>query len=63
MWAQMAEVALNKIKEEGADKDFYQAKIDTARFYFNKILPHGYGMLASIVNGSKSVMAMQDEAF
>lgn len=63
MWAQMAEVALRKLKSDPSDKDFYEAKIETARFFMNKILPHSYGLLASIVNGSKSIMGMKAEAF
>lgn len=63
IWAQMAEVSLRKLKEDGADKEFYEAKLATARFYMNKILPHSYGLLASIVNGAKPVMAMREEAF
>lgn len=63
MWAQMAEISIRKLKEDGVDKEFYEAKIETARFFMNKILPQAYGLLASIANGSKSVMTMKEEAF
>jgi len=37
--------------------EFYQAKLDTARFYMQKILPQTISLLASITNGSKGMMA------
>lgn len=63
MWAQMAETALAGIKNNPSDKEFYEAKLSTARFFMNKILPHSYGLLAAIANGAKSVMEMKEEAF
>jgi alkylation response protein AidB-like acyl-CoA dehydrogenase len=63
MWAQMAEVSLRKLKEPNADKAFYEAKLATANFFMKKILPHSYGLLASIVNGAKPIMEMKEEAF
>lgn len=55
IWAKQAAIALTKL-EQGADKDFYEAKITTARFYMQKILPQAVGLLASITNGGDSVM-------
>jgi len=62
MWAMMAEVAIRKLESNPADKEFYENKLHMARFYMTKILPYHYGLLASIVNGSKTTMAMADEA-
>jgi hypothetical protein len=42
--------------QDDIDKEFYQAKIDTARFYMARILPQNVGLLASLTNGSKSIM-------
>lgn len=55
IWAKQAAIALAKL-EQGADKDFYEAKLTTARFYMQKILPQAVGLLASITNGGDSVM-------
>jgi len=55
VWARQAEIALGKVG--GSEGEFYQAKLDTARFYMQKILPQNIGLLASITNGSKSIMA------
>ncbi len=63
IWAQMAEISLKKLAQDTSEKEFYEAKLATARFYMQKILPHSYGLLASIVNGAKPVMAMKEEAF
>jgi alkylation response protein AidB-like acyl-CoA dehydrogenase len=57
IWARQAEVALVKLKEGTSEKEFYQAKLDTARFYMNKVLPQTVSLLMSITNGSKSMMA------
>lgn len=54
LWARQAEIALRKREE---DPRFYDAKIATARFYFAKILPSTISLLASITNGSDSVMS------
>lgn len=62
MWAMMAEVALRKLETNPSDKEFYENKLHVARFYMAKILPYHYGLLASIVAGSKTTMVMADEA-
>jgi hypothetical protein len=54
IWAQTAAIALEKQKSDPA---FYGAKLDTARFYFAKILPGTTSLLQSITSGSKSLMA------
>lgn len=56
VWARQAAIALEKLAA-GADKEFYQSKLDTARFYMQRILPQNVGLLASLTNGSKSLMA------
>ena len=55
IWARQAAIALEKIKA-GQEVEFYQGKLDTARFYMQKILPGTLSLLASITNGSKSMM-------
>jgi alkylation response protein AidB-like acyl-CoA dehydrogenase len=54
LWAKQAQLALKLMDQ---DKEFYQAKLATARFYYAKILPQTTGILASITNGSDAVMA------
>ncbi|KAA3629729.1 MAG: acyl-CoA dehydrogenase [Proteobacteria bacterium] len=61
LWTRMAEIALAKV--DGGESQFYQAKIDTARFYMQRLLPQGGGLFGAILAGGKSMMAFNDEAF
>lgn len=63
IWADMARIAQKKLEEGTTEEAFYQGKIATARFYMNKILPHQYGLLASITTGAKPVMQMEEAWF
>src|SRR3546814_13123016 len=38
-WADMARVAAEKLAEGSSEEAFYKAKLQTARFYFQRILP------------------------
>ena len=54
----MAEASLPKRND-----DFHRAKIATARFYVQRILPQTAGLHAAILAGVASVMEMDDTAF
>ena len=60
MWARMASVAL--VNGKSNDTAFYRLKVETARFYFQKILPRAQMHKLQIENGCSSVMdsAMDD---
>jgi hypothetical protein len=62
-WAKMASVAQSKLAESGEDKAFYEAKIKTATFYFQRILPRAQGHAACIEGGVDSMMALDSEDF
>jgi alkylation response protein AidB-like acyl-CoA dehydrogenase len=57
MWSWMAKVALEK---EGA---FYRAKLTTARFYMQRLLPQVKTLEATIASGSRALMDMDADAF
>jgi hypothetical protein len=61
LWAKQAEIALRMLSSptlpEGIDREFLEAKLATARFYFAKILPGTTSLLASITAGADPVMA------
>ena len=59
-WARMAQVALREIAAGNTDK-FYIAKLQTARFYFAKLLPETATLMRTARAGSKSLMET-DEA-
>jgi len=60
-WMRMAEIGMQK--RDGDETVFYQAKIDTARFYFERILPQTGSLFATMMAGAKSTMSFNDEAF
>ena len=62
-WAKMAKVAQDKLAQGTEEQDFYQAKIKTAQFYFDRILPRAKGHAACIVNGVDSMMSLDAEHF
>ena len=61
MWARMASVAL--VNSQANDTAFYRLKIETARFYFQKILPRAQMHKLQIENGCSSVMDSTMEDF
>ena len=63
MWAKMAEVAKQKLAEGAADKDFYETKLVTAKFFMDRMLPDTSGLLAKIQSGADSMMKLDAEAF
>ncbi|MGF1614034.1 MAG: acyl-CoA dehydrogenase C-terminal domain-containing protein [Gammaproteobacteria bacterium] len=61
LWARMAQVALEKQAEDEAG--FYAAKLATARFFMVRLLPQSGSLLAAILAGKESVMALEESAF
>jgi alkylation response protein AidB-like acyl-CoA dehydrogenase len=60
LWARAAILASS---QGDADGGFYAAKVNTARFYFQRILPRTRAHLGSLRAGSASLMAMPDDLF
>ena len=54
-WARMAQVALREIAAGNTDP-FYQAKLQTARFYFAKLFPETATLMRTARAGSKVLM-------
>jgi alkylation response protein AidB-like acyl-CoA dehydrogenase len=67
-WAKMAQVALQEIEKQSATNGagnvdpFYKAKLQTARFYFAKLLPETASLMRTARAGSKVLMET-DEVF
>ena len=61
LWARMAKVAMEKEGQE--DALFYQAKIATARFFVQRMLPRHSAHFAALLAGAASMMEFPDEAF
>ena len=61
MWCRMVEVSLEK--QEDDETGFYGAKITTARFYMQKLLPQCSTLFSSIMAGGSSMMELDEELF
>ncbi|RED15720.1 acyl-CoA dehydrogenase C-terminal domain-containing protein [Parasphingopyxis lamellibrachiae] len=63
MWLRMAKASAAAIEAGTEDKAFHEAKLVTARFYAEKIMPDAAGLRAKIEGGSDSLMALEPEMF
>ena len=59
-WAQMAEIALAKKDDPDG---FYKAKLGTARFFMERLLPQATAHFQAVMAGGKTMMAFEDAAF
>ena len=62
-WAKAAICAEEKLSAGESDSDFYDAKIKTAQFYFDRLLPRTKSLAQSIANGGDSMMSMSEDQF
>jgi hypothetical protein len=63
LWARMAAVARRELADAGSDAGFYQAKLVTARFYYQRLLPRRHAHAAAARVGAEGLMALDAEAF
>ncbi|MCH8518113.1 MAG: acyl-CoA dehydrogenase [Cyclobacteriaceae bacterium] len=63
VWAQMAKAAYAALDAGASDRDFYDAKLATGRYYMARQLPATAMHLARIQSGAESVMALNAEQF
>ncbi|MGZ5078261.1 MAG: acyl-CoA dehydrogenase [Usitatibacter sp.] len=62
MMARSALIAARQLEAGEGDGAFLKAKINTARFYAEHILPQAMGLSASVMNGAQSVLSMEEAA-
>lgn len=62
-WALAALKAEQAIADGSGDSRFYQAKIQTAKYYFARILPRTQALALSISSGSDNLMDMDVDSF
>lgn len=62
-WAMMAQKANEKLAMNPENIDFYRAKIKTAEFYFELMLPRIKGLAKTMMVDPKSLMQMTTEQF
>ncbi len=63
LWARMAEISLPKVGGAEDSDGFYTAKVNTARFFMDRILPQTSALFSQIMAGGKSMMAFDEAAF
>ncbi|MCK6417486.1 MAG: acyl-CoA dehydrogenase C-terminal domain-containing protein [Alphaproteobacteria bacterium] len=63
MWAKMAKVSLEKMEVGGGKKDFYESKLATARFFFERMLPETEARFRMVMAGAKPLMELAAEGF
>ena len=63
LWARMAKVAQDKLAEGTSEEKFYNAKVQTARFYFKRMLPRTKGHADAMLAGADSLLDMPEDAF
>ena len=61
--ARAAAIAAAKLKSGEGDGKFYEAKLATARFYAEQILPQALAYRTAIVDGGAAVMALAEDQF
>ena len=62
-FARASDLAMKKLAEGSDEADFYKAKIATARFFFDRILPQAPAAFLAIKSGKGSMMALEEAAF
>jgi acyl-CoA dehydrogenase len=64
MWGMMAKTAQDKLAAgANGSSAFYEAKLATARFYMERLMPETSAHLARISSGADSMMALPEMAF
>ncbi len=63
MWLKMEITARHRLAEKPEGAAFYETKIKTARFYFDRILPMARAHSRAIGRGSRSMMSIAPENF
>ena len=61
VWAKMAALVL--ARPAGNESEFYQAKLETARFFMQRLLPQTHGLYHGIVAGAGAVTTFPEESF
>ena len=62
-WAASARAAYWRLEQGTTEEAFYRAKIQTAEFYFAKILPRTTSLLETISTGPDTLMEMDENQF
>lgn len=62
-WARAAVLAQQALQQKREAAAFYQAKLHTARFYFERILPRTRSLVITMKSGASNLMQLPDSDF
>lgn len=62
-FAQMAQVAQRQLASGTSETAFYQAKIETARFYYQRLLPRTQALATSMLAGADTLLSLSEDDF
>ena len=63
MWCKIVIVAQQKLEAGDGDTEFYEAKIETAKFFMARMLPEADAKFKMVLAGGETLMAMKESAF
>jgi alkylation response protein AidB-like acyl-CoA dehydrogenase len=63
MWGRAAKTAVLALATDTPEQDFYRAKLETARFYFERILPRTLSLAATMNSSADNVMGLAADHF
>jgi len=63
VWAQMAKVSQEKLANGADDRDFYENKLVTAKFFMDRVLPDTAALVVKVQAGAETLMKLPAEAF
>ena len=63
MWVRSAQVAHRKLPTANGDARFYEAKLHTAQFFIDRLLPQAGALYLAIKSGKGAMMAMDESMF
>jgi hypothetical protein len=62
-WARMAVTAQTKLDEGTDEVGFYKAKLQTATFYYERLLPRTRSHVEAMLSGADNLLAMDEDNF
>ena len=63
MWAKIVETAYEKLDDGVDNREFYEAKLVTGRFFMERMLPDTSSLLSKLTSGAANVMALDAASF
>jgi len=61
LWSRMATVAARKIQSDEGNRPLLEAKLISAQYYFDKLLPENTWLLTDIKSGKETMMALSPD--